>query len=198
MGSNFLETGEIGELIVSGPQISPLYVTRTEANATGKIPGNVLLNDGSQSQPAFWHRMGDVGYLDSQDRFWFCGRMAHRVVAAAKTFFSIPSEAIFLQSEQVNRAALVGITDTKASAPKTKLPVIIIEPKNPEICKNPAQVKDLLDQMRALAKTSPLTEDIHLFLVHPQFPVDIRHNAKIFREKLAIWAEANRDSAGCN
>ena len=23
---------------------------------------------------------------------------------------------------------------------------------------------------------------------HPKFPVDIRHNAKIFREKLAVWA----------
>ena len=28
--------------------------------------------------------------------------------------------------------------------------------------------------------------DIHF---HPDFPVDIRHNAKIFREKLAVWAE---------
>ena len=27
------------------------------------------------------------------------------------------------------------------------------------------------------------------FLLHPSFPVDIRHNAKIFREKLARWAE---------
>jgi len=26
-------------------------------------------------------------------------------------------------------------------------------------------------------------------LFHPSFPVDIRHNSKIFREKLAIWAE---------
>jgi olefin beta-lactone synthetase len=25
-------------------------------------------------------------------------------------------------------------------------------------------------------------------LFHPAFPVDIRHNAKIFREKLAVWA----------
>ncbi|PSD15833.1 hypothetical protein C7E15_12895, partial [Stenotrophomonas maltophilia] len=28
------------------------------------------------------------------------------------------------------------------------------------------------------------------FLVHPAFPVDIRHNAKIGREKLAVWASA--------
>ena len=29
---------------------------------------------------------------------------------------------------------------------------------------------------------------IKTFLFHPAFPVDIRHNAKIFREKLAVWA----------
>jgi len=26
-------------------------------------------------------------------------------------------------------------------------------------------------------------------LFHNAFPVDIRHNSKIFREKLALWAE---------
>ena len=32
------------------------------------------------------------------------------------------------------------------------------------------------------------TAKIHHFLRHPGFPVDIRHNAKIGREKLALWA----------
>ena len=32
------------------------------------------------------------------------------------------------------------------------------------------------------------TRAIETFLFHPAFPVDIRHNAKIFREKLAVWA----------
>jgi len=31
---------------------------------------------------------------------------------------------------------------------------------------------------------------INTILYHPGFPVDIRHNAKIFREKLAVWATA--------
>ena len=26
-----------------------------------------------------WHRMGDLGYFDSEGRLWFCGRKAHRV-----------------------------------------------------------------------------------------------------------------------
>jgi olefin beta-lactone synthetase len=34
----------------------------------------------------------------------------------------------------------------------------------------------------------PHTRWIQTVLFHASFPVDIRHNAKIFREKLAVWA----------
>ncbi len=48
--------------------------------------------------------------------------------------------------------------------------------------------KALLDDIRRLGAANPLTEEIGDFLLHTAFPVDIRHNAKIFREKLALWA----------
>ena len=73
-----LRQGEIGELIVRGPVVTTEYVTQTEANAFHKI------TDGD----SFWHRMGDVGYLDEQDRFWFCGRKSHRVRTAAGTMYT--------------------------------------------------------------------------------------------------------------
>jgi olefin beta-lactone synthetase len=44
------------------------------------------------------------------------------------------------------------------------------------------------DEIRHLAASNPLTARITDFLLHPRFPVGIRHNAKIFREKLAQWA----------
>ncbi|MBQ2621126.1 MAG: AMP-binding protein [Thermoguttaceae bacterium] len=209
-----LPQGEIGELIVTGPQISPQYVTRLDANATGKIVESIENREqrgcgseelgvrseelstklfsqlATRNSQLIWHRMGDVGYLDDQDRFWFCGRMAHRVVGKDKTWFSIPTEAIFLQSELVNRAALVGVPEENApDGSPSNVPVMIIEPKDPSICNSASRTEDLIGKMRELAKTSPLTQDIELFLVHPSFPVDIRHNAKIFREKLAIWAQ---------
>ena len=59
-----LPTGQIGELLVSGPVVTREYVTRVESNALGKV------EDGAR----IWHRMGDAGYLDAQGRFWFCGR----------------------------------------------------------------------------------------------------------------------------
>jgi hypothetical protein len=34
-----------------------------------------------------------------------------------------------------------------------------------------------------------MTARIETFLFHKSFPVDIRHNSKIFREKLARWAK---------
>ena len=39
------------------------------------------------------------------------------------------------------------------------------------------------------AARNDLSGLINNILFYPDFPVDPRHNAKIFREKLAVWAE---------
>ena len=109
-----LPSGEIGELIVRGPQVSPRYVTRTEANAAAKIaerragasspPSFGDLNHGGEDAPARfnadtdsprWHRTGDVGYLDSGGRFWYCGRKSQRVETRAGAMYTEIYEAIF-------------------------------------------------------------------------------------------------------
>ena len=48
--------------------------------------------------------------------------------------------------------------------------------------------KKLLDQLRQLAEQNALTCRIEHFLLHRSVPVDVRHNAKILREELAVWA----------
>lgn len=169
-----LPPGEIGELIVSGAQVTRRYVTRIEANRTGKIlDGDVV-----------WHRMGDSGYLDAQNRFWFCGRVAHRVLTPHGPLYPIRCEAIFNRHADVFRSALVGV-----GRPGEQRPVIIIEPKPGKMPKTPDAKKKFHEELRTLGAGSPLTASIHDILFHPAFPVDIRHNAKIFREKLAVWAE---------
>ncbi|MBC8356112.1 MAG: AMP-binding protein [Planctomycetes bacterium] len=168
-----LPSGEIGELMVQGDVVTGEYVTRTDANALHKV------RDGQ----SFWHRMGDVGYLDKQDRFWFCGRMAHRVENVQGLMFTIPCEAILNQHESVYRSALVGIGQAKH-----QLPVMIVETWPEHRPQSPKEVDQLQAELWDLAKSHPLTESIHDILLHPSLPVDIRHNAKIFREKLAVWA----------
>jgi acyl-CoA synthetase (AMP-forming)/AMP-acid ligase II len=167
----------IGELIVSGPVVTRVYVTRPEANVLAKIA------DRWGTESGFWHRMGDLGYLDDQERFWFCGRLAHRVVTRQGPMYPVCCEAIFNEHPDVFRSALVGI----GPAGKQR-PVIILEPKAGRFPHGRAQRERLFSAARELAKVNPLTERIVDFLVHRGFPVDIRHNAKISREKLAVWA----------
>ena len=108
-----LPSGQIGELIVRGPQVTREYVTRRESNALAKIA------DGAE----FWHRMGDSGYLDDAGRFWFCGRVAHCVHTADGPMYPIRCEAIFNQHPDIRRSALVGV-----GPPGRQRPVIILEP----------------------------------------------------------------------
>lgn len=160
--------GEIGEIVVKGDVVTPAYDRNPGATVEAKM------SDGN----SFRHRMGDMGYLDDQDRLWFCGRKAHRVLPSGKTLYPVSCEAIFNEHPLVSRSALVGI----GSAGEQK-PVIIAEPVNSGVDK-----KELLADLQKIAKQNRLTSEIQTFLVHPDFPVDIRHNAKIFREKLAEWA----------
>ena len=167
-----MPVGQIGEIIVHGDVVTRAYENNDRETRLAKI------RDGK----TFWHRMGDTGYYDDLGRLWFCGRKAHRVVTAAKVLYTIPCEAIINEHPDVFRSALVGIgTDS----PDHQEPVMIVE-----LRKNSGRSeKDVLAEVRELSMKSELTKDIQYFLVHPDFPVDIRHNAKIFREKLAIWAQ---------
>jgi olefin beta-lactone synthetase len=172
-----LPSGEIGELIVRGPQVTQAYVTRRESNALAKIA------DGT----SFWHRMGDSGYLDSEGRFWFCGRVAHRVRTPEGPMYPIRCEAIFNQHPDIRRSALVGI-----GPPGRQRPVIVLEPHQGRMPVGRKARDALLGEIRQLGAANPLTAAISDFLLHPGFPVDIRHNVKIFREKLAVWASRNK------
>jgi len=163
-----LPPGEIGEIVVKGPVVTSGYEYNDTENRLAKI------KDGS----SFRHRMGDVGYLDAQDRLWFCGRKAHRVQTVAGDLYTIQCEAIFNEHPAVLRSALVGI----GKKIDEQRPVIIVE------LHTSCDQEKLFSGLKKLALANPITKDIENFLVHDSFPVDIRHNAKIFREKLAVWA----------
>ena len=168
-----LPPGEIGELMVRGPVVTKEYATRTEANADHKV----------DDEGETWHRMGDVGYLDQEDRFWFCGRKAHRVRTANGVMFTVPCETIFNQHPSIYRSALVGI------GPKDQQrPVIIVELWPDKEPANDQEQRDLVQELLTLAAQHQLTRPIQEVLIHPSLPVDIRHNSKIFREELTVWA----------
>lgn len=182
-----LPTGEIGELIVRGPQVSPRYVTRVDANATAKIAacGSRIADSSSQSEIrnpesaiGIWHRTGDVGYFDDQQRFWYCGRKSQRVETATGPLYTECVEAVFNSHPVVRRSALVGI------GPRGRqTPVIVYEIEDKKIGKYCS------DQLNQFAKDIPELLKIRRFYCKPDLPVDIRHNAKISRERLAEWVQ---------
>lgn len=167
-----LHTWEVGEIAVRGPQVSRAYLNRPEATRLAKIP-----------DPAggVWHRMGDVGYLDADGRIWFCGRKAHRVVTSKAVLYTIPVEGVFNTHPAVFRTALVGLGRVGSQKPVL---CVELETKTPKVEQDRIR-RELLE----LGSRYPHTKNISEILFHPAFPVDIRHNAKIFREKLAVWAQ---------
>lgn len=162
--------GEIGEITVKGPIVTTEYYGRPESTMLAKI------RQGSE----IWHRMGDVGRIDPQGRVWFCGRKSHRVVAPDTVFFSIPCERVFNQHPKVFRTALAGV-----GKKGQQIPVICVELEKGISDINAETLKKELEQ---LGQRFPHAAPIKHFLIHPGFPVDIRHNAKISREKLSEWA----------
>ena len=166
-----LSVGEIGELVVWGDNVSSSYFRRPEADRLTKI---------KDANGRIRHRMGDVGFIDEKGRVWFCGRKSHRVITEEGTLFTIPCESVFNQHPEVFRTALVGI-----GQPPKQRPVVCVELED----KRSRDYGRIRDSLLELGSRHEQTRRIRDFLFHPGFPVDIRHNAKIFREKLARWAE---------
>jgi len=164
-------TGKIGEIIVQGEQVTRGYYNRPDADHLAKIS--------DPETGSFFHRMGDLGGRDEEGRVWFCGRKTHRLETVSGTLFTIPCEAVFNTHPQVFRTALVGV-----GLPGQARPVLCVElEKGIKVNRETLRV-----ELLAIARDHIHTHAIDTILFHPAFPVDIRHNAKIFREKLAVWA----------
>ena len=166
-----IDNGAVGEIAVKGANVTRSYHNRPKADALAKI----------KDTSGIWHRMGDLGRIDDRGRLWFYGRKNQRVITANGTLYTIACEAIFNNHPRVFRSALVGVGDI----PDQK-PVICIE-LSPEDAGG--DISTLTRELLQCAKSCEFTQSIDTVLYPDRFPVDIRHNSKIFREKLALWAE---------
>lgn len=160
-------SGEVGEIVVSGAQVSTRYFWPATADAQTKI------DDGDR----IWHRTGDLGRIDGQGRLWFAGRKSQIVVTPSGVLHTVAVEQIFGSIPGVAATALAGVGERPR-----QVPVLCVQ------LTPGAEEAAVLDAVRSRAAEHPMTGEITEFLVHPGFPVDIRHNAKIKREELAEWA----------
>ena len=166
-----LPVGISGEIVVSGPTTTDAYWQRPEQTRLAKI---------GDAEGNTWHRMGDVGYFDTSGRLWYCGRKSQRVVTEQECLYADQVEAVFNVHPEVSRTALVGVGE-----PGRQTPVLCVEAlHNPNAARRHRIQTDLLQ----LGQNHAVSRSVRQILFHKSFPVDIRHNAKIGREKLAAWA----------
>jgi len=169
-----LPAEEVGEIVVKGPVVSDKYYQMPDADACSKIKDT--------RGGGVWHRMGDLGRIDHTGRLWFYGRKSHRIITADRTLFTIPCEAVFNRHPRVFRSALVGVPDSVSGYMKPVL-CVQLEPGD-----RGRDRRRLIRELLETGAADPMTQSIRMILFPGRFPVDARHNAKIYREKLALWA----------
>jgi acyl-CoA synthetase (AMP-forming)/AMP-acid ligase II len=170
--------GEIGEVAVRGPVVTKAYYNRPDSTALHKI------HDGNDT----WHRMGDLGYLDALGRLWFCGRKSQRVITKLGTFYTMCTEGVFNAHPLVFRTALVGVDRGNGVEPELCVEIDPELPRAQRPDRDGASRQRFLRELAELGTQSSHSSAVRRFHLHRAFPVDVRHNAKIFREKLAVWA----------
>lgn len=168
-------------------------------------------------RPAGWHRTGDVGHLDEQGRLWVEGRRTHVVHTADGPFTPVGLEQRVEQLPGVASAAVTGVGPVgtqevvvvivREDPDKTGEPDKTGQPdKTSEPASEPASrahrlrsalrkrtqqraVNVVVEPALAAAVRALSPRPVAAVLAVDAMPVDIRHQSKIDRSRLAGWAQ---------
>lgn len=177
-GVKELEPYKVGEILVSGGQVTQEYFEEKEENLKAKVV----------SEGSLWHRMGDLGYKDKEGLLWFCGRKSHYVSCGEKNFYSVNCELIFNQHPEVRRSALIGLKDGLGTQV-----ALAIERYDRKVRLAKRERERFKEELKDLARGYPHTKEIQRFFLHKSFPVDCRHNIKIDRIFLSKYFENRKE-----
>ncbi|MGB2222325.1 AMP-binding protein [Neptunomonas phycophila] len=161
--NKFLANNEIGQIVVSGPRVTTEYFKRPELtlNAKFKLSGN----------DDVWHKMGDVGYKDSNNVIWFLSRLKHVEKTSFGLMYPDCLEQYFNFHLDLHTSSLIYHKSTGSLS--------LVIPEN--LCKE--------TEARKIIK---LCEDIKIPYINivkfpSELPTDTRHNSKIDRGKISSW-----------
>lgn len=165
--AKFLGPNEIGEILVHSPTTTKSYYELPKASEEAKV---------WDENGRVWHRMGDMGFLDEDSSLWFCGRKAHVVKTVEKTFYSVQVEAVFNAHPQIEKCALIEKEGGAALA---------IQRVDGKESLSPTLKNEFIKDLKELRDCKEHTQGVDRFFLLKEFPVDIRHNIKIDRKKVA-------------
>jgi len=92
-----VKPGEIGELVVRGPQVMKGYWNRPEETEQ-------VLRDG-------WLYTGDIGYMDERGYFYIVDRKKDVIIAGGYNIYPREVEEVLYEHPKVQEAAVIGVPD---------------------------------------------------------------------------------------
>jgi len=168
-----LSPGQTGEILICAPWVSDGYLDLWALERQARPPAPITDADNGD----VWHRSGDVGHLDASGRLWVEGRAVHVIEGPDGPIASVPVERVVERTLELRRVAAVGV----GPAGRQQLVLVIEDPQGADGLAS----ADLSARVRSVT-----TEPVAAVLTVRALPVDIRHNAKIDRAAVAVWAEA--------
>jgi O-succinylbenzoic acid--CoA ligase len=96
-GGEEAQAGEVGEIQVRGPVVTPGYWNRPEATAAALSEG--------------WLRTGDLGYLDADGYLYVLDRREDVILSGGENVYPAEVEAALLAHPAVAEAVVVGVAD---------------------------------------------------------------------------------------
>lgn len=130
-----------------------------------------------------WHRTNDVGHFDAEGRLWIEGRLQHVISTPDGPVGPGAVETPVDTLDEVARSAAVGVGPVG-----TQAVVVITEPegeaKQLRTGRSPLARPEFARRVREVSADVPVSA----VLVLDELPTDIRHNSKIDRTRLAVWA----------
>jgi long-chain acyl-CoA synthetase len=102
-GEEELPPGEIGELIVKGPQVMKGYWNLPTETANA-------LRAGPDGEPG-WLYTGDIGFMDEDGYFHMADRKKDMIIAGGYNVYPADVEAALFEHPKVKEAAVIGVPD---------------------------------------------------------------------------------------
>lgn len=107
-----LPAGEVGEILIQGPNVIREYWRRPESTA--------------ESRHGEWFRSGDLGHVDHEGYLFVSDRSKDMIISGGENVYPAEIEHIVMEIGEVDGAAVIGVPDERWG----EVPVAIISTKN--------------------------------------------------------------------
>ena len=96
---NFMETGNVGEIVVRGPMVFKGYWGLENVNKN-------IFRGG-------WHHTGDMGWLDEEGYLWYKGRKVEKelIKPGGENVYPAEVEKVIKENPSVKEVAVIGVPD---------------------------------------------------------------------------------------